>query len=65
MGEETIVFPGILAIDEGGWQFCDSQSNAMCLARRCTYAHILYLIDESSPEIMCERPAGEKWKVKT
>lgn len=47
--------------DIGGWQGCDSKSNAMCLARRCNYAKVPYLIDEGSPEVICTRPAEKKW----
>lgn len=52
---------GIIDLDVGGWQGCDSESNAMCLVRRCKYVEVIYLIDEGTPEVKCNRPAGEKW----
>ena len=50
------------AQDVGGWQGCNSKSNTMCLSRRCLYADVLYLIDESTPEVKCTRPAGKLWE---
>jgi len=32
-----------------------SPSNLVCLRRKCPYAEFLYLLDESTPEVLCKK----------